>query len=65
MDRAKWAIASAYIFSPLLSIPVYLGFSIRQLNRTNSTEIYYVADLSDLAQANDHLLEKVNFWIYR
>jgi hypothetical protein len=65
MDRAKWAIASAYIFSPILSIPVYLAFSIHQLNRTKSDEVYYVAGLSALAQANNQLLQRTNFWIYR
>lgn len=28
MERAKWAITSAYLASPLLCIPIYLTFSI-------------------------------------
>lgn len=32
MERAKWAIASAYVTSPLLCIPIYLSFSITPFN---------------------------------
>ncbi len=32
MERAKWAIASAYVTSPLLCIPIYLSFSISPFN---------------------------------
>lgn len=31
MERAKWAICSAYVTSPLLCFPIYLSFSITPL----------------------------------
>ncbi|ODN04113.1 Sex peptide receptor [Orchesella cincta] len=34
MERAKWAIASAYITSPILCIPIYLSFSVTRVPST-------------------------------
>lgn len=31
MDRAKWAICSAYLASPLLCVPVYFTFAIKAI----------------------------------
>jgi len=37
MERAKWAIASAYISSPILCIPIMLSFSVTQVPPSGST----------------------------
>ncbi|CAG7834080.1 unnamed protein product [Allacma fusca] len=69
MVRAKWAIASAYLFSPLVCTPVYFSFSIssitipRSENETESSTKYFV-NMSQSARAYNGLLEKINFWIY-
>jgi len=37
MERAKWMIASAYLISPLLCIPIYFTFSISAITSSVTT----------------------------
>lgn len=66
MTRAKCAISSSYLFPLILCIPLYLTFSIEQVKskepETNGT---YIVNYSELAKANNKLLMKINFWIFR
>ncbi|XP_071443765.1 G-protein coupled receptor dmsr-1-like [Hetaerina americana] len=69
--RAHRAIAFAYIASPIICAPLYFAMSIRTGQRpaappapngTNVT-LYFVGP-SELSQARDDLLQKLNFWLY-
>lgn len=78
LDRALLAILLAYVCSPLVCIPLYLTFTIQEkswrppgsavINGTssNSSSEYtlYLLGTSELAKANDSLLENINFWTY-
>ncbi|ODM95514.1 Sex peptide receptor [Orchesella cincta] len=73
MARAKFAIALAYFISPVLCIPIYLNFSVKEIvkngmdmgNSSGGTgvEYQYVVELSNFALENP-ALKAVNFWFY-
>lgn len=78
MKQTKIAIASSYIFCPLLAIPIYLGYSITPVvellgpdgnsMKPNSTEIgrnitLYKLLPSELATKHD-VISDMNFWLY-
>lgn len=66
LDRALLAILLAYVCSPLVCIPLYLTFTIQEQIWTNKMEKHsiYVLGTSELARANQSLLENINFWTY-
>lgn len=80
LDRALLAILLAYICSPLVCIPLYLTYTIQEQSyrspaslTANGTGIspdvpmnhtLYVLGTSELARANESLLENINFWTY-
>lgn len=73
------AIASSYIICPIITIPIYLSFSIRESNEflgpdgnkiTSNISLedghnatLYYVAYSDLAQKNENL-RQINFWMY-
>lgn len=79
MHRTLIAIASSYIICPIISIPLFLSFSIGSMIETvdsngnkllpNSSEegrnvTLYKLGPSELAVYNDRLLLNANFWVY-
>jgi hypothetical protein len=80
MKTTKAAIASAYMISPLLCVPLFLAFSIQP--KTATVDKYghivrpfedtgdarnmtlYIVNMSDLGRANNNLLTHINFWVY-
>lgn len=69
LDRALLAIAIAYVGSPILCMPLYLTFTIQERNMTNPQQVnetltLYFLGTSELAKANNSLLENINFWTY-
>lgn len=72
LNRALIAIAIAYIGSPILCIPTYLTYTIRDKNiiennplfpESNETVKVYLVDESEMAKNNKALI-KINFWTY-
>ncbi|ODM95268.1 Sex peptide receptor [Orchesella cincta] len=69
MQRAKYAIALGYIIVPIICIPNYLTYAVREIPRKETTsgsgsrERKYIVNLSD--RANNHpVLMTTNFWLY-
>ena len=59
LRRAKLAIASAYVVSPVLCLPIYLTYTIAQdVNERDAYKIWYTR------MALDNNLIAVNFWTY-
>ncbi|XP_013783423.2 sex peptide receptor-like [Limulus polyphemus] len=61
MFRAKCAILCTYVCCPLFCVPTYLTFTIREDGRGTNK---YTVTFSDSAVRHNHLLERVNFWIF-
>lgn len=78
MQQTIVAIAAGYLLCPVLCIPSYLAFHMQsahqQLDETgfnpteNSTRVenvtLYVVGLSEMARANNNLLQTINFWVF-
>ncbi|XP_026461283.1 uncharacterized protein LOC113363008 [Ctenocephalides felis] len=80
METTIIAIAMAYVSCPLICIPLYLAFSIKEKREVltlsgypinNNTPLedrknatIYLVDKSELGRANGEMLLNVNFWIY-
>lgn len=73
LDRALVAILIAYIGSPILCLPQFFSFTIKEANESagrahsanaTSNVTLYTVGYSDLAQANGRFLQNANFWTY-
>jgi hypothetical protein len=67
MKTAAAAITSAFVFSPILCIPSFLMFNLHRRKFVHSDESVtsvYVVGPSKMAQADDGILQLVNFWTY-
>ncbi|UYV73394.1 hypothetical protein LAZ67_10003027 [Cordylochernes scorpioides] len=63
MTRAKWAIAATYFNCMAFCLPSYFTFTIRKEYLENGKATYMV-DFSEVAQANNMFLRRINFWIF-
>ncbi|ODM90489.1 Sex peptide receptor [Orchesella cincta] len=69
MQRAKYAIALGYIIVPIICIPNYLTYAVREIPRKETTsgsgsgEKKYIVNLSDRANSHPFLMT-TNFWLY-
>ncbi|ODM88012.1 Sex peptide receptor [Orchesella cincta] len=68
--KAKYAIALGYIIVPIICIPNYLTYAVREIPRKETTsgsgsgEKKYIVNLSDRANSHPFLMT-TNFWLYR
>lgn len=62
MPRAKLAILCTYLNCALFCLPVYLTFTINEVEHKGI--LAYRVEFSEIAQSNNQALEKVNFWIF-
>ncbi|KAG8190887.1 hypothetical protein JTE90_010312 [Oedothorax gibbosus] len=63
MARAKLAIFATYLTCAVFCIPVYLTFTVSKF-LGNDGEVMYRVDFSEIAQRDDKLLERINFWLF-